>query len=1351
MLRPLLDETAGELPVRDTDPVTEGAVQPQSHREHLRQQREENWQECTGRWKQPTAGPRDPATRRSGPNGQPELVKALEALRVRAGKLERRNWGLRQSLLTYRQQLLLQRCHCRLHRRPLHRGGRGSRKHHLGMPERALGVRTAHAAPTGRHVAEEGGLCTERLTWGASFPERQLTCLQHGSEAEQQCRLRRAAIQSNVELIRLQRLLRERGVELAGARARLGDLQQAYESQLRQVATDGRGEDVLTTLCQSHPTTRPLPLQHQEIARATGDALLARVEELAGRLAEETRRAAALERRLPRLSGLRRALEEFQERIGDLEQERDLLKEDYDKLLRSSLHRKELPSLPPETLAEAQLPAVLEQETAAQHKELEQRPDGTLLGGTEQEEQWQEEPGTPEHPHVPGLEELLALRQKVHETEAAHAETALELEKTRDMLILQHRLNRNYQAELESVALQAEQERQSHEEEHQQQARLLDLRTARLQQLEGKVATEARLHDFVYGARQLPAPPSDDARAAPSGGEVLLELHVARAALSVEALGRLGDAEPLTFCTYGVYDFETHCTPLALGPQPCYSFTSQYAARGEPLFLRYLRRSAARLELHWAAATEHGTLASCWLRFSKALGHGQRVHATATLRGPSGEHYGVLEYWTRLQLPAEHPNASGSSSEEEASAALTHPTSSPPQMPEPEGWPNELWVRVTGCAGLRARRPGAQPSPYAVYRFFAFPDHTTPVEPGSRAPRFSDLQAFPLWVTAELHRYLRLGCLSVYVFDADDNEPGAYMGKAEVPLLPLARGCSIAGEAYVAAGIPVTCLGSHEAPRIARRRSGSPDPWMHPQSSGRIRDCCMASGILVTHLGLLGGAQDPHNAPGIFTMHPGLLHGIWDGGTSGMLETHLGLPRGVQDGCDASRIPGGCCALGPTGDFTLTDPHGTPNGTISLSLEWQRCYVPPAHQDSSTRRCRAATAYRAPGSLPRHHASARVPEAAGNDLLWLVQAEMPLEALPFLKLSAAAASSEQEALSTDSDEVVVGSSAWTLVPASKRIRVEVVSLCLHTGTSGSGSHLRQLRVAYRFPGVPPAETETPLALREPRGGEEVFFHSSQGRSKPQHPPGAQPGANPAGPPFPPCSDPSRRRGGKGTAGAALCHAAGQEARTQLVSNRRTIPSLRGASPDSWLKFLMLRGAACCHHSLRFAVVSEPPGGAASGKRQELGAAWLDLAEMLRTGCDALERDLDGERVPRLLAASPCLAPSPDQNSLSRHIFLPSLRNQSAAWQSPAWPLAGSGSAWKRRTPFAPCTAGGGKPSASMAPSRSELMKTCVLGSGLGGTVQPAAGRRAEPGWASSHSSLVRTNGQKKKPSRNGEG
>lgn len=120
------------------------------------------------------------------------------------------------------------------------------------------------------------------------------------------------------------------------------------------------------------------------------------------------------------------------------------------------------------------------------------------------------------------------------------------------------------------------------------------------------------------------------------------------------------------------------------------------------------------------------------------------------------------------------------------------------------GW-NEFRVRIEGCAGLRSRWLGSQPSPYAMYQFFTFPDHDTVIIPSSNNPHFGDLRTFPLRVTPELHHYLLRESLWVYVFDDEDTEAENYLGKAQIPLLPLAHGRSVTGERY-RPPFPYTCV-----------------------------------------------------------------------------------------------------------------------------------------------------------------------------------------------------------------------------------------------------------------------------------------------------------------------------------------------------------------------------------------------------------------------------------------------------------------------------------------------------------------------------------------------------------------
>lgn len=187
--------------------------------------------------------------------------------------------------------------------------------------------------------------------------------------------------------------------------------------------------------------------------------------------------------------------------------------------------------------------------------------------------------------------------------------------------------------------------------------------------------------------------------------ENLFELHIHQAFLTSAALAQAGDTQPSTFCTYSFYDFETHCTPLAVGPQPLYDFTSQYAVETDSLFLCYLQGASAQLDLHQAIASEHHTLAAGWICFDRVLETVERVHGSVTLigkccqlptaprtsvelsqvcscssggfpfsssafildprhttcilhafrtfcyPGAGGEDFGVLEYWMRLRFP----------------------------------------------------------------------------------------------------------------------------------------------------------------------------------------------------------------------------------------------------------------------------------------------------------------------------------------------------------------------------------------------------------------------------------------------------------------------------------------------------------------------------------------------------------------------------------------------------------------------------------------------------------------------------------------------------------------------------
>ncbi|XP_054232402.1 X-linked retinitis pigmentosa GTPase regulator-interacting protein 1 isoform X6 [Homo sapiens] len=264
-------------------------------------------------------------------------------------------------------------------------------------------------------------------------------------------------------------------------------------------------------------------------------------------------------------------------------------------------------------------------------------------------------------PSEPKNQEEKKLSQVLNELQVSHAETTLELEKTRDMLILQRKINVCYQEELEAMMTKADNDNRDHKEKLERLTRLLDLKNNRIKQLEGilrshDLPTSEQLKDVAYGTRPLslcletlPAHGDEDKVdiSLLHQGENLFELHIHQAFLTSAALAQAGDTQPTTFCTYSFYDFETHCTPLSVGPQPLYDFTSQYVMETDSLFLHYLQEASARLDIHQAMASEHSTLAAGWICFDRVLETVEKVHGLATLIGDFN-----------LTDPAEKPNGS---------------------------------------------------------------------------------------------------------------------------------------------------------------------------------------------------------------------------------------------------------------------------------------------------------------------------------------------------------------------------------------------------------------------------------------------------------------------------------------------------------------------------------------------------------------------------------------------------------------------------------------------------------------------------------------------------------------------
>uniref|UniRef100_K7G285 RPGR interacting protein 1 n=1 Tax=Pelodiscus sinensis TaxID=13735 RepID=K7G285_PELSI len=1083
----------------------------------------------------------------------------------------------------------------------------------------------------------------------------------------------RATVRRNVGLIRLQRLLQEQSCELAVSRGRFAELHEAYESQLQQ---------------------------KQEMVRSTSEALLGQVEELTLQLKAERQKARALESQKQSISSLQGVLEEFQERIRHLEKERDLLKEDYDALLESSVgcqagaggsgrqgtgenslaHEQRRGDV---SRLEEQLSLVLAEkqqlaEELAQWGRLEEQLSLVLAEKQQLAEELAQERGSRAGGQcgggsTPAREQGTEMAASCHGgvciatmlgarpsgggrrryLHCHHAGGTTVWGGGGGFALAHVTVTRAGQAELQGVLMQAERDTRAHEEKQQKMEQLLDLRGTRIHQLEegeaGDVCTPHRLLSsapdqlkvLAYGG-QLRVRPTECAVAVEEektpllqSGESLLELHVAGAVLSQAALQLLGEAEPLTFCTYAFYDFETHCTPVVRGAQPRYCFTSQYVVRAEPLFLQYLQEAAARLNLHVATAADHRTLASCWLRFGERLGSGERVCATAVLHGPSGEDCGMLEYWMRLR-----PKALGyfQACVPRARAAQRS------RQQELEGGPellwNELQVQIRGCAGLRGRWLGSPPSPYVMYRFFTFPDHDTPIVPSSSHPYFGDLRTFPLRPTAQLNRYLRLESLHVYVFDDEDAEPGCYLGKAQIPLLPLARGHSITGDfvltdqarhptgsvslslewkrPYLPPGLAWANENQRTSPMeqlLENGQAAQPSQVQHRPGQRKRHLSAAKSDSCRAKWGMWGGSQQCGSP--LSRVSPR----AWRRGDRLPWETQPASRRDDLEGDTDTAYSEAYTPLRSVLDIchTLLPAHtgrrpqqrGRPR-LARRKQTMQRRMVKtwpeastwspdPSRTQVPANSClHWGTSCECQPSLA-HPGQARAMD--GGSMGWPsvcggrrhIQPSSPhnKQSLPAARVEACEPALDSDAQTTDSDEIVVGTHLGSPPKAvMPGIRIEIVSLRLHPAAEVLASeHVQQLYVEFHFPGVPLAETETPLSLRKPQSGEEIYFHFSKVI----------------------LLDP------------------------EAVSTQRK------------RLFSMLQAEVAGQNWLQFVVGREPLPGT-RGECEDVGFAYLDLREILLSGSDVLEQELEAVVSPQDHSAIGRLTVSVEAAAALRDIY-----------------------------------------------------------------------------------------------------
>ncbi|KAL7840926.1 hypothetical protein AOLI_G00262490 [Acnodon oligacanthus] len=1004
---------------------------------------------------------------------------------------------------------------------------------------------------------------------------------------KQQADGHRFNIKDNVDVIRLQKQLSDKSTALLVIQEKFTVLQEAYEAQLEE---------------------------GQKSLRENQEALLGKVEQLSEELKLEKQRVLTLEAQLSTATVSLQGLAELQERVSDLEAERNLLKKSYDTLLDSTLSaqshqeehedkerererlreekwRAEVQRLEQKLEEERRQRETLEQENGKMKKEYErieeEKEQERALTTVLREKHVCMEQEMLQHRHaVTSLQERLdrvtkefdmsvedlsetliqikafRLQQESREglrflgadekvedcprelaaLQVSHAETVLELQKTRDLLLMQHRLSNDLQAELKTEVKRAAREREENRKRFTEKDKLLKSRALQINSL------QAQLKDFAYGPRnysriipqqytwtgldqELIQPMEENTIFSQlQEGESLLEIHLLGATFTPVGLRVMkkdrgmdsgGHHEVMTFCTYSFLDFEMHSTPLVSGTQPNYGFTSCYALAGRDVTKLGGQGTCVHAELHQAlGGVQFITRGRARIPLMGVLQRrGEQIKGRANITGSEGEIIGALEFWVRL-CPQVEPR---DTHKDKVTDRMTNrwPTHTAMDLshvqPETQelfdyggGIPNELMVVLERCVGLSAHWPGLLPDAYLTYRLYDLPPHSTPIVPCCADPVFADSTIYPLAVTADLMEYLKVGSLWVYAFDDSEGQaPHNYLAKTPVPLRTLATGRPIKGD-YVLrdpAGAPRGTVRVHLQWRYPFQSPETPSGPRRKERTERLEKTEDRTEVGTEVL------QRPIAKPRRLPQPPPIkIHKPESSLRAQTIHTKS-RSRGLVK---PSRSP----------DFDRTTDTWSP---VFSSSQQRKLGSDSRLQDikSVKREEEEEEQMSRSGRAPEDSEEAlEFEESSGSDVIIIPQAPKPIK-------------------------------------KGDRLRVEILSLVFDPSSSVAlNQSVQQVYVEYRLFGVPLQTTETPMSLRKPTEGEEIHYNFTR-----------------------------------------VIHVDTME-----------------AAPLRHYLYTMLEGTDPNQGRLKFTVVSEPLN--EEDECEDVGQAHLDLQELLLTGNDVIERQID---------------------------------------------------------------------------------------------------------------------------------
>uniref|UniRef100_A0A914EKJ9 RPGR-interacting protein 1 first C2 domain-containing protein n=1 Tax=Acrobeloides nanus TaxID=290746 RepID=A0A914EKJ9_9BILA len=372
-----------------------------------------------------------------------------------------------------------------------------------------------------------------------------------------------------------------------------------------------------------------------------------------------------------------------------------------------------------------------------------------------------------------------------------YEEVYSELEKVRNMLVLQHTINEKQMKEINLLNDSAVHYKKQYEKKLNELVTELDKRAKYIEILENQIKG-------IAGGDLTRILPSEKlSEISITGNELILKLT--KLTLTESGVRMSKSAKTMLFLSLEFFDFELQTTPLLQGPETIFDYSSVYDVIISNLFIHYIETDGITIELFEVQGVNYEQWGSGTISLKRLVDVNTPANITGRLqihsvRDPKIS-IAVLEY--RLEVPFNLVKALNA--QKRRITASTY-------LPIAEGEAdkslyNELIIQVHRAANLGSifqNKP--TPTTYIAYQIYDLAPHISNIVTANQNPEYNDTRSWTLPIGTALHQYLKTEELLLYVMEDVANVSRgipsgskARYGMVSLPLFPCARNQKLTG------------------------------------------------------------------------------------------------------------------------------------------------------------------------------------------------------------------------------------------------------------------------------------------------------------------------------------------------------------------------------------------------------------------------------------------------------------------------------------------------------------------------------------------------------------------------------